>query len=477
MFRAPAVLSVSLVVAGSLWACTDETAFTDEERATLSEYKLPDKPPANPSNKVADSVAAARLGKKLFFDKRFSGKLRAPNDATTDGSLGKVDDVGKVACADCHDLANGGGDRRSRTPTSLGASFGLRNAPTVINAAFWDVAEGGWQLWDGRKDSLWSLALGPMEGANEHNGSRLQFAHLIYDFYKAEYELAFPDYPLPNMKEMIDDGMGGQKLRFPLEAKPAAAGAIPQPINMAWDAMAMPDKLAMNRLYTNIGKALEAYQRLLVSPNFEPSAFDRMLAGDESAMSPAAIRGAKLFIGKAACNECHRGHMFTDFKFHNIGCPQQGLNVPTLDVGRQFGVSFNKNGYLDENGKPAGGGAAQDVMTRGGPFSDEKVDDHLRALDLSDTRTLGAFRTPTLRNVEKSQPYMHNGVYQNLWDVVAHYNFGGGTGSFSGQKESAISPLLLTNDEMDDLVEFLRSLSDGPPKAHPDFPEGLTTKL
>src|SRR5262245_20006756 len=120
MFRAPAVLSVSLVIAGSLWACTDETTFTDEERDILSTFKLPAKPPENPSNKVADSLAAAKLGKKLFFDKRFSGKLRAPNDGTTNGSLGKVDDIGKVACVDCHGLDLGGADRRSRTPTSLG---------------------------------------------------------------------------------------------------------------------------------------------------------------------------------------------------------------------------------------------------------------------------------------------------------------------------------------------------------------------
>ncbi len=437
MKRAPAVLGVSLVMVGSLLgACTDETTFTDEERAILDTFKLPEKAPANPSNRVADDTLAAVFGKKLFFDARFSGALGAANDGVSNGSLGPAGATGKVSCYACHQIDVGGADRRSRTPTSLAAAFGGRNAPTVINAAFWDVSQGGWQLWDGRKDSMWALALGPLEGADSHNGTRLQYAHFIYNTYRAEYESVFGAMP-----DLSDTG------RFPLTGKPG------QP---AFDNMAMADKAAINRLYSNMGKALEAYQRLLVSPNFTPSPFDEFLAGKEDAMSPAAIRGAKLFIGKAACNECHRGAMFTDFKFHNIGCPQEGENVPSIDVGRSKGVMLVK----------------ADVMNRAGPFSDSPDNAHI--LELQETEfDLGAFRTPSLRNVEKTAPYMHNGVYSNLWDVVEHYNFGGGTGSFSGAKEAAISPLLLTDDELDDLVEFLRAISDGPALANDAFPEGL----
>jgi cytochrome c peroxidase len=87
---------------------------------------------------------------------------------------------------------------------------------------------------------------------------------------------------------------------------------------------------------------------------------------------------------------------------------------------------------------------------------------------------VGAFKTPTLRNISRTAPYMHNGVYGDLWDVVDHYNFGGATGSFAGTKEVTIAPLLLNDREMGDLVEFLRSLEDGPPKVSAEFPEGLT---
>ncbi len=451
------LLGVSLVVVGSLGACTDETTFTHDERETLATFRLPANAPANPSNRVADDPRAAVFGKKLFFDKRFSGALGPANDGVTGGSLGAAGATGKVACVDCHDPTLGGADRRSRTPTSLGAGYSPRNAPTVLNAAMWDVAAGGWQLWDGGKDSLWSLSLGPWESPGIHNGTRLQYAHFIYNnpAYRAAYEEIFG--PMPDMNATLPDGVTP---RFPATGKPG------QP---AYDGMAMADKVAVTRFYSNMGKAVEAYERLLISPNHEPSPFDKALeaieAGDDAkileVMSPAAIRGAKLFIGKAACNECHRGAMFTDFGFHNIGCPQQGTNVPPIDVGRKGKGMSMKN----------------DPMNRAGAFSDQVDDTHINALmevDTAENNTLlGAFRTPTLRNIEKTQPYMHDGVYTNLWDVVAHYNFGGGTGSYSGAKEAAISPLLLSNDEMDDLVEFLRTLTDGPPRAHADFPEGL----
>jgi cytochrome c peroxidase len=113
-----------------------------------------------------------------------------------------------------------------------------------------------------------------------------------------------------------------------------------------------------------------------------------------------------------------------------------------------------------------------DIFNRAGMFSDMPDDSHIVNLVEQDI-DVGAFKTPSLRNIEKTGPYMHDGVYTTLWDVVAHYNFGGGTGSYSGVKESAVSPLLLTNREMDDIVEFLRSLSDGPPVATDLFPEGL----
>jgi cytochrome c peroxidase len=427
-----------LVAGVATWpGCTDETQFTDEERETLEAYRLPAKAPNDPSNKYADEARAAVLGKKFFFDTRFSGSLRLPNDGVSNGSLGSAGDSGRVACYSCHDPANGGTDHRSRpVATSLGAGYTGRNAPSVINAAYADVASGGWQFWDGRKDSQWSQALGPTESPVEHNGTRLAFAHVIDDHYRTEYEAVFGQLP-----DLADTG------RFPSDGKPG---------DVAFDSMAPADRDAINRVFANFGKAIAAYERRLVSPSFEPSPFDRTLAGDVAAMTPAAVRGAKLFIGKAACDECHRGATFTDFKFHNIGCPQEGDYVMVTDVGRRGGIESVK----------------ADIYNRAGVYSDRIDETHLTGLAVADA-DLGAFKTASLRNLPKTAPYMHDGVYTDLWEVVNHYNFGGATGAYSGTKEVTIAPLLLDDREVGDLVEFLKSLDDGPVYPTADFPEGL----
>ena len=419
----------------ALLSCADELAFTQEEHELLAGHTLAAAPPADPSNRYGDDPAVASLGKRFFFDRRFSGALMAPNDGVTNGSLGAAGSTGKVSCADCHH--DGGAiDLRSRpSATSLGARYMPRNSPTVINHAFAD-AHGGWNFWDGRKDSMWSLPLAAVEGAAVYNSTRLHLVHVIHDFYKAEYEALFG--PLPDLTDTV---------RFPPTGKPGDA---------AFDGMAAADKALVNRIYVNYGKSIAAYERRLVSSNFGPSAFDRMLAGDYAAMSAAAIRGAKLFIGKAACNECHLGSTFTDYKFHNIGAPQVGDRVPTIDLGRAGGIMALKN----------------DAFNRAGMYSDQIDDSHLLGLELTPALE-GAFKTPTLRNVAKTAPYMHDGAFATLRDVVDFYNRGGGTGNYSGSREVTIQPLLLDDGEINDLVEFLRSLNDGDPLPNADFPEGL----
>jgi cytochrome c peroxidase len=435
--RIAALLSLTLTSVVGSGACIDERAFTAEERERLAGFRLPVKLPASPSNRFAEDSKAAILGKKWFFDTRFSGALGPPNDGVTHGSLGVAGVTGKVSCWSCHDLTGGGADRRSRpAATSLGAGYSVRNAPSTINAAYANVGEGGWVFWDGRKDSMWSHAVSPLENPLEQNGSRLQLAHAIFDHYKLDYEAVFG--PLPDLSDAA---------RFPATGKPGDLG---------FDNMAAPDRTAVNRIAANFGKALEAYQRRLTSLGFAPSPFDRALAGDDAAMSPEAIRGARLFIGKAACDECHRGPMLSDRKFHNVGAPQDGEHVLLVDRGRFDGVAAVK----------------ADIFNRAGAYSDQQDDAHLKNLTTVDA-DLGAFRTPTLRNVARTAPYMHNGVYKDLWEVVNHYNFGGATAGYAGTRDVAMSPLLLDDQELSDLVEFLRALSDADALVSPEFPEGL----
>jgi cytochrome c peroxidase len=444
---------LALAAAAIGLACADDGPLSDEEMRLLRGFALADEaPPFDPSNAFADNLDAARLGKQLYFDPRYSGRLGVYNVAEINGALGNKDDEGKIACNNCHDLGKAGVDRRSHpNATSLGASYTARNAPTVINAAY-----SLWQFWDGHADSLWSQALAPPEGESECNGSRLAVAHVLYDHYRADYDRIFAE-PLP--AALATDQV------FPLRGKPGEA---------AFDDLSPDDKKTINVIYANFGKAIAAYERRLVSPAFTPSPFELFMAGDANAMPPAAVRGARLFVGRAGCAECHRGPMFSDFSFHNIGVPQAGEHVPPSDWGRSLGI--------DEITASMADGSQYD-FTRQGALSDHPDDTHLATLIASDPTaaatkrpTDGQFKTPSLRNVGKTAPYMHDGAYATLWDVMNHYNFGGATGPYAGTKDPALAPLLLTDAELGDLVEFLRALDDGAPKPTDDFPEGLLSK-
>jgi cytochrome c peroxidase len=447
------VARLALVAAAIGLACGGDGPLSDEEMSLLRRLALAGQPPADLSNAYVDSLDAARLGKRLYFDPGYSGPLGVYNVAQINGALGDENDEGKIACNNCHDLGQSGVDRRSHpNATSLGASYTARNAPTVINAAY-----SLWQFWDGRADSLWSQALAPPEGPSECNGSRLAVAHVLFDHYRDDYDRIFAE-PLP--AALATDQV------FELRGKPGDA---------AFDDLSPEDQATINVIYGNFGKAIAAFEQRLVSTAFEPSPFDRFMAGDEDAMSPAAVRGARLFVGRAGCAECHGGPMLSDFAFHNIGVPQTGEHVPPSDNGRSTGI--------DEITASLVPGSQYD-FTRQGALSDHHDDTHLAPLmaggGLAGTTmartTDGQFKTPSLRNVAKTAPYMHDGAYATLWDVVNHYNFGGATGPYAGTKDPALAPLLLTDAELGDLVEFLRALDDGPPLPTDDFPEGLLAK-
>jgi cytochrome c peroxidase len=419
--------------------CEEAGPLSGDEMKRLAAFQLA-APPADPSNIWAGDAAAAKLGKRFYFEAGVSGPLGPYNVAGVNGSLGPAGAAGLVSCASCHDPAAGGVDHRSLpAATSLGAGYTTRNSPSVINAAYSPL----WQFWDGRKDSLWSQALSPPEGAAEGNTTRLAVVHFLARNYAQAYADVFG--PMPDVSDLA---------RFPADGMPG---------DDSWTKMSPADQMTVNTVYANFGKAIAAYERRLVSPSFEKSAFDRFMDGDGQAISPAAIRGARLFIGHAGCAECHSGPMFSDFGFHNIGAPQQGEYVPPADTGRVDGITPLE----------------ADLFNRKGAFSDSVDDAHLIAFatgltDDQKTELDGQFKTPSLRNVSKTAPYMHDGVYDNLWDVVNHYNFGGETGNYAGEKDPAIAPLLLSTADLDDLVEFLQALEDGPALATADFPEGLT---
>ena len=378
---------------------TEVDIFTEREWKVIEDLSpLPATPPPNPTNRVYDSPDAARLGQMFFFDERLSKD-------------------GTVACATCHSPFHGFADVEA---TSLGGGRGTRNAPTLLNVAY-----NKWQFWDGRADSLWSQALIALEGEKEQAGTRLQYAHLIKRLYQKEYESVFGT--LPNLAD---------RTRFPLTGKPG---------DVSFDNMSDKDKIAVNTVFANIGKAIEAYERLLISRN---APFDQYVAGDLSAISSEAKRGLEIFIGKGQCTLCHNSPNFTDNDFHNVGVPQGRLPE---DTGRYDGIKL-----LLEN--PFNGG---------GIYSDNP-EVSIRTLDLLEPtqQHKGRFKTPTLRNIALTAPYFHTGGYPTIRSILRFNGSAIPTTEYAGMRDDTRLPLSLNEQEVNDLEQFLLTLTGELPPEH-----------
>jgi len=403
--------------------------FSDQEWKLVLELEPLKTPPAeSPFNEYAADPAAAVFGHKAFFDLEFSSAIRVP------GPSGEVGEVGMVGCKTCHDPEAYFSDPRPTGGMSHGTSYTLRNTPSLVNAAYYD-----WFNWGGRRDSLASQGATTLETDTNAASSRLLVAHLVYSKYKDEYEAIFG--PLdPALDPAAPDAA-----RFPPEGVPKANADAPDGV---WELMPAEDRLAVNQIMANIGKAYEAYGRKLIGGS---SPFGRYIHDQKTSdFSPAARRGLALFIGKAACNECHTGPVLSDNEFHNGAVPQAfDEYTPLVDEGRFQDVprmlrnQFNVAGIFSAD--PVAGEAK------------------LAAVDPEDESTKGQFRTASLLNVAETAPYFHNGSARTLDDVMWHYNQGGGEpGRFAGTADPKLRPLGLTEAEMRDIVEFLRSLTGEP---------------
>jgi len=388
--------------------------WSDAERAAVASLALDRLPPlpADPSNRVADDPAAAALGRALFFDTRFSAS-------------------GTVSCATCHQP---GLYFTDGLPRATGEGSFHRHTMALIG-----VAWSPWLTWDGKADSLWSQALLPLENPVEQGLDRTAIAHLIARDHATAYEAIFG--PLPP----LDDGS-----RFPPHAGPLGNTLVQD----VWASMAPADRDAVNRVFSNAGKALAAFQRTLAPA---PSRFDRWaaaLATDDTAtmraaLSPDEEAGLRLFIGKAQCLNCHNGPLLTNNSFHNTAVPPvAGLPVEQGRVAALAQLQESEFGCL-------------------GDYSDAAPDDrsactHVRFMQDAGHSLMGAFRTPTLRNVAETAPYMHAGQLATLSDVVRHYNDGG----LALVGHSELVPLGLSDDELAQLEAFLHTLTqEAPPLA------------
>jgi cytochrome c peroxidase len=321
--------------------------------------------------------AKIALGEQLFHDLRFS---------TT----------GDVSCATCHDADKGFTDSPLKTSEGIAKKTGTRNAPTVVNAAYFAT-----QFWDGRSPSLEDQALHP-------------FVNPV--------EMGLPSHE-PILEVIRSDA--------------DYVKAFAEIFGVSADAITME----------HVTKAIAAFERTQIAGD---SPFDRWnYGGDKEALTEQQKRGFDLFVNEGRCVSCHRVEqtqaLFTDNRFHNIGV---GINRIQNDV-PEIAVKFLE---ADMNL------AEVDVEV----LTDPRTSEIGRFAVSHGFDDLGSFKTPTLRNVAVTAPYMHDGSVATLRDAVVHYNNGGVTNEGDPVNDflsGGIRPLNLSDEQIDDLVAFMEALT------------------
>lgn len=353
----------------------------------------------DPSNRLSGNLKAQRLGEKLFFDPGLSG-------------------TGHISCGTCHEPERMFTDGLA---LSMGSKQMTRNSPSLIGSA-----NGQWFYWDGRRDSLWAQALTPLETMGEMDNTRTAVVR---------YVLEHPDYA-----EVFAELLGASPLltgltRFPKTAGPFAEGRARD----AWSRMPQRDREQINLAFAAVGKVLAAYVETL---QHQPGRFDKAVAAlvdgqSTGEMSAAEQRGAKLFldVDKTHCLRCHNGPALTNHGFHSIGS-----QAHFLDLGRQLGLDA----------------ARVDLFNCTGAYSDARDNCAVSALaSVPAEEFSAAFKVPTLRNLTYTAPYFHDGRFASLEEVMAFYR--NPPGPEAGNHEAP--PLALSDDEIIDLIAFLRMLS------------------
>lgn len=251
-----------------------------------------------------------------------------------------------VSCASCHD-PDKGWSNGEKFATGVRGQKGGRNSPTIVNAAYAPL-----QFWDGRATGLEGQALGPIQNPIEM------------------------DLTLPEAVAKLN-AIPGYRSQF-------------------------RQIFGSDVTSEGIASAIASFERTILSGN---APYDRFAAGDTSALSEAASRGAKIFFNQGHCSACHAGPNFSDSGFHNLGV---GISDPKPDLGRE-------------------------------EISHQEGD-------------RGAFKTPTLREIARTAPYMHDGRFATLEEVIDYYDKGC---TPNDQLDEEIYPLKLSPDDKADLKAFL----------------------
>ncbi|MDD1822633.1 methylamine utilization protein [Photobacterium sp. ZSDE20] len=393
-------LSLCTIVIG----CLDEMpasrhGWSQLELKQLQSLQLSSLPPVtDPGNAYLANDAAAALGKKLFFSSQLSRK-------------------GDMSCAHCH--------QPKYYFTSGKPVDGKRNTPTVVGAV-----GSTWQFWDGRADSLWSQALFPLEDPTEHALTRLEVVHVVLDYFLDDFKAAFGK--TASLVELVEE-----QSSLPKQASPV--NSIEN-----WHRLTKAQRNRINQTYALVGKALAAYQARLMPA---VSRFDRYVdaiveedyISASQLLSPAEEAGLRLFISDSGrCVRCHSGPMFSSGDFTTTAVPGSHRDEGRLAVIAQ--LSSNEFNCLSRYADKGEGSC-----------------DELIYLKTDGEELRHAFKVPSLRNITLTAPYMHNGSFDHLSEVLDYYN----RSPRNGLNHTELEPLYLFPFQLKQLEQFLSSLESG----------------
>ena len=317
------------------------------------------------------------LGDKLYHDERFSS-------------------TGDVSCATCHEKEKAFTDTPLKVSEGIEKLTGTRNAPTVINSAYFTT-----QFWDGRSPDLEDQALHP-------------FINPV--------EMGLADH---------------QPILDIVRTDPEYAEAFE----------AVFDKCGEGITMVEVTRAIAAFERTVVAGD---TPFDRYFYGGETgALTAQQKRGFEVFVNEGRCVSCHvieqTQALFTDNRFHNIGV---GINDIQNDVPELVASFLEADLTLSE--------VDVEVLT------DPRTSEIGRFAITHGFDDLGSFKTPTLRNIALTAPYMHDGSIETLEEVVIHYLNGGVTEAGDPVNDflsGGIRPLNIEMEDVEDLVAFMEALT------------------
>ncbi len=420
----------------------------------LASFKAPERPVFD-----ADTRRIADLGRRIFFDPRFSTN-------------------GQISCGTCHQPGLSFTDGR---PLAVGLTPLPRHTPSLLNSF-----ATNWFFWDGRADSLTAQVQGPIETPTEHGFDRGRVAQVMWQQYRDDYVSLYGPWP-SSLHGILTNpqGLSARPLRpvpeLPLSLAHYALATISETrlqtrwINDGARAGIAPQRLLATRyLYSDEEStpAIESYRSLtetvqsdldLVFLRFAwslaqyerglvalDSPFDRFVQRSEAQDRPVFSedfgekqwQGFRIFM-ESGCAQCHSGPMFSDQQFHNIGLPQ---GKGSLDLGRAAGILQVK---------------ADPFNCKHAFFADQTPSEscaELPFLRQDNTEMVGAFKTPSLRNVAETAPYMHDGGLPTLSAVLAHYNELKAEPAI-GHRDEMLLPLRLPAASLASLELFLRALS------------------